>query len=101
MVYIMDVYVDGGCRGNGKKTAKGTAAAAFQTRTGNFIGFTKVLPSRPRPTNSRAELSAIILPGFTSGIGMVGSPMRERKLKIETSSKGLLSLPREWKQREA
>ncbi|KAL2838578.1 ribonuclease H-like domain-containing protein [Aspergillus pseudodeflectus] len=61
MVYTMEIYVDGGCRGNGKPWAFGAAAAAFKKRNGTFQGWYRALPSTPRPTSQRAEITAIIL----------------------------------------
>lgn len=61
MVYIMEIYVDGGCRGNGRLDAIGAAAAVFQLKWGKQNRWTRVLPSYPTPTNQRAEITAIIL----------------------------------------
>jgi ribonuclease HI len=61
MVYSVEIYADGGCRGNGKPGAIGAAAAAFKFRTGTYRGRTRTLPSYPAPTNQRAEITAIIL----------------------------------------
>lgn len=61
MVYIMEIYVDGGCRGNGHPGAIGAAAAAFKRRNGSYYGWQRSLPRYPPPTNQRAELSAIIM----------------------------------------
>lgn len=54
MVYTMEIYVDGGCRGNGRPYAIGAAAAVLMKRK-------KALPAYPSPTNQRAEITAIIL----------------------------------------
>lgn len=62
MVYIMKIYVDGGCRANGQPGSIGAAAAAFKSASGVFHGETKEeLPSFPAPTNQRAEITSIIL----------------------------------------
>lgn len=61
MVYTMKIYVDGGCRGNGQPGAIGAAAAVFQFKWGKQRAWTRVLPRHPRPTNQRAEITAIIL----------------------------------------
>lgn len=61
MVYIMEIYVDGGCRGNGQPGAIGAAAAVFKKRNGKCDAWTKSLPLYPPPTNQRAEITAIIL----------------------------------------
>ncbi|OAQ60368.1 ribonuclease H1 [Pochonia chlamydosporia 170] len=62
MVYIMEIYTDGGCRRNGQPGAIGAAAAAFKNRNGTYdIAWTRSLPQDPPPTNQRAEVTAIIL----------------------------------------
>jgi ribonuclease HI len=61
MVYIMEIYVDGGCRGNGQPGAIGAASAVFKYRGGGHKAWIKHLPKNPPPTNQRAEIEAIIL----------------------------------------
>lgn len=61
MVYIMEIYTDGGCRGNGQSGAIGAAAAAFKRKYGKYKCWTMELPSYPPPTNQRAEITAIIV----------------------------------------
>jgi ribonuclease HI len=61
MVYYMRIFVDGGCRGNGKPGSIGAAAAVFKLRGGGHNAWTKDLPRDPPPTNQRAELTAIII----------------------------------------
>jgi len=61
MVYIMEIYVDGGCRGNGTPSSIGAAAAVLKLRFGRQNVWTKILPRQPPPTNQRAEIEAIIL----------------------------------------
>ncbi|KAK2736277.1 hypothetical protein FQN57_000807 [Myotisia sp. PD_48] len=61
MVYYMEIYTDGGCRRNGQPGAIGAAAAAIKNRYGKYRGWQLSLPSNPRPTNQRAEITAIIL----------------------------------------
>jgi ribonuclease HI len=61
MVYIMEFYVDGGCRGNGRPGAIGAAAAVLKPKYGKHKAWTFRLPSRPTPTNQRAEITAIVL----------------------------------------
>src|ERR1700733_8506986 len=61
MVYIMKIYVDGGCRHNGKPHAIGAAAAVFKLRWRRRKKWSMVLPRDPTPTNQRTEISAIIL----------------------------------------
>jgi len=62
MVYRIEFYVDGGCRGNGQEGSIGAAAAVRMRRPGQgHQAWTKRLPHWPRPTNQRAEMVAIIL----------------------------------------
>jgi ribonuclease HI len=61
MVYPMEIYTDGGCRGNRRPGAIGAAAAVFKTKYGKYRGWIRVLPSYPPPTNQRAEITAIIV----------------------------------------
>ena len=63
MVYTMEIYVDGGCRGNGRAGSFGAAAAVFKYRFGHQKSWYRELPSDSSitPTNQRAEISAIIL----------------------------------------
>ncbi|PQE32176.1 ribonuclease H1 protein [Rutstroemia sp. NJR-2017a WRK4] len=64
MVYRMNIYVDGGCRGNGQPDAIGAAAAVFRYRGGRTQTWTRQLPDGfydPPATNQRAEITAIIL----------------------------------------
>ncbi|KAJ0422236.1 ribonuclease H-like domain-containing protein [Aspergillus carlsbadensis] len=62
MVYIIDIYADGGCRGNGQPGAIGAAAIIFKKRKSRWRPKHSVaLPRNPPPTNQRAELTAIIL----------------------------------------
>lgn len=61
MVYVMEIYVDGGCRGNGQPDAIGAAAAVFKLRCGGATTWTRVLLRYPPPKNQRAEITAIIL----------------------------------------
>ncbi|KAG8424609.1 hypothetical protein J3458_001382 [Metarhizium acridum] len=61
MVYIMEIYVDGGCRGNGQWGAIGAAAVAFKKRSGKHQCWTRHLPIFLTPTNQRAEITAIIM----------------------------------------
>lgn len=63
MVYIMRMYVDGGCRRNGYEDAIGAAACVIQKKWGRTSTWTRSLPSHygcPTPTSQRAELTAII-----------------------------------------
>ncbi|CZR64411.1 uncharacterized protein PAC_14309 [Phialocephala subalpina] len=63
MVYRMEIYVDGGCRGNGRPGSIGAAAAVFKFRSGGHTAWTRRLESGsdPAPTNQRAEITAIII----------------------------------------
>lgn len=57
------IYVDGGCRRNGRSDAVGAGAAVLKYRYGKGRYSTVDLPkySNPTPTNQRAELMAVIL----------------------------------------
>jgi len=61
MVYIMEIYVDGGCRGNGHAGSIAAAAAVMKKKYGKIEYWTRSLPQIPTPTNQRAEITAIIL----------------------------------------
>ena len=62
MVYVMEFYVDGGCRGNGNTGAIGAAACILKTRYGSSFCETRALPRYSVvPTNQRAEITAIII----------------------------------------
>ncbi|KAI1426113.1 ribonuclease H-like domain-containing protein [Xylaria sp. FL1777] len=62
MVYFMKFYVDGGCRRNGTPEAIGAAACLYMRgRDGSYIWNSRRLPQNPRPTNERAEITAIIM----------------------------------------
>ncbi|KAI0009573.1 ribonuclease H-like domain-containing protein [Xylariaceae sp. FL0662B] len=62
MVYRMDFYVDGGCRGNGQPGAIGAAACCLMNRFGDCECYqARELPRYPVPTNQRAEIRAIIM----------------------------------------
>lgn len=62
MVYIMEIYVDGGCRGNGRPGSIGAAATCFKNRQGEHNYWTRGLDRNEAiPTNQRAEIEAIIL----------------------------------------
>ena len=63
MGYKMVMYVDGGCRGNGKPGAFGACACFVVKKWGRSETWTERLPasSFPVPTNQRAELCAIII----------------------------------------
>ncbi|CAG8959572.1 hypothetical protein HYFRA_00001474 [Hymenoscyphus fraxineus] len=63
MVYKIEVWIDGGCRGNGRMDAIGAAAAIFIGRYGKretVQSFMQADSWRP-VTNQRAELLAVIL----------------------------------------
>ncbi|KAL4876933.1 ribonuclease H-like protein [Aspergillus karnatakaensis] len=63
MPYRIDIYTDGGCRGNGRPWAIGAAAYAVKNKWGRYRGGTRCLPrnSNPRPSSQRAEITGIIL----------------------------------------
>ncbi|KAI8952799.1 ribonuclease H-like domain-containing protein [Xylaria longipes] len=62
MVYVMEFYVDGGCRGNGYPGSIGAAACCLMQRGNRLHSHRSIpLPQDPTPTNQRAEITAIIL----------------------------------------
>ena len=64
MVYIMRMYVDGGCRRNGYEDAIGAAACVIQRKWGRNLIWTRQLLREywvTTPTSQRAEITAIIL----------------------------------------
>ncbi|KAI1113195.1 ribonuclease H-like domain-containing protein [Nemania sp. NC0429] len=62
MVYRMDFYVDGGCRGNGRSRSIGAAACLLmKPYNRGYRWKARRLDPYPRPTNQRAELTAIIM----------------------------------------
>jgi len=62
MVFIMDIKVDGGCRGNGRPGAIGAAAAVFLRKDGQpSTTWILKLPASMHPTNQQAEIHAIII----------------------------------------
>ncbi|KAL3454587.1 hypothetical protein BJX65DRAFT_260844 [Aspergillus insuetus] len=62
MVYIIDLYADGGCHGNGQPGAIAAAAVIFKKGKERWRPKHSVaLPRNPPLTNQRAELTAIIL----------------------------------------
>ncbi|KAI0895271.1 ribonuclease H1 [Annulohypoxylon nitens] len=63
MVYVMEFYVDGGCRRNGYSNAIGAAAACLMSRSGkSFWTRTQILETDEYyATNQRAEILAIIV----------------------------------------
>ena len=62
MAFIIEFYVDGACRGNGRPGAIGAAAAVRRYRDGMESHRTSQLNTdEHRATNQRAEILAIIL----------------------------------------
>jgi ribonuclease HI len=97
MVYIMEIYVDGGCRGNGKPGSKGAAAAVFRRKWGKHDYWTRVLPRYPPPTNQRAEITAIIIAleqALEEYDNLNGTPYLD--VKIYSDSKYAVGCMNEW-----
>lgn len=61
MVYVMKMWVDGGCRHNGRADAISAAAVVNRLKWGRRKYWSEELPMWPRPTSQRAELTAIVL----------------------------------------
>jgi len=97
MVYIMEIYVDGGCRGNGQPGAIGAAAAAFKTKFGRYKAWTMALPRYPAPTNQRAEITAIIL-ALEKALEMYDDldSYPRLKVKIYSDSKYAIGCMKDW-----
>jgi ribonuclease HI len=59
----MEIYVDGGCRGNGKPGSIGAAAAVFKLRYGKTKQWFMEMHRHqsPPPTNQRTEIAAIMV----------------------------------------
>jgi ribonuclease HI len=55
----MEIYVDGGCRDNGKPGSYGAAAACFKFRSGRWEDWIRQIEKYESPTNQRAEIMAI------------------------------------------
>ncbi|KAM0512305.1 hypothetical protein ACHAPE_009001 [Trichoderma viride] len=61
MVFHMEIYVNGRCRGGeGVPGTLGAAAAAFKTRDGTYHAWTRSMPPYPPPSRNRAVLFGII-----------------------------------------
>ncbi|KAI0870810.1 ribonuclease H-like domain-containing protein [Hypoxylon argillaceum] len=97
MVYIMEFYVDGACRGNGKPGAIGAAACCYVRKNGSFDVRTKRLRRRPAPTNQRAEITGIIealLWAFERSKKLHSSPWLD--IRIHTDSKYAIGCMTTW-----
>lgn len=94
----MKIYCDGGCRGNGKPNPIGAAAIIFKKEKKTWRGAHAVaLPSRPRPTNQRAELLAITIAlekALQKYNSLKRSPLLE--LTIRTDSDYSVRCMNEW-----
>ena len=97
MVYIMEIYVDGGCRGNGKPGAIGAESAVFKGGYGGHRTWIKHLPKTPRPTNQSAEIEAIIL-ALEQALVKYGQLRSNPYLvvKIYSDSKYVIGCMTEW-----
>ena len=97
MVYIMEIYVDGGCRGNGKPDSIGAAAAVFRRKWGKRNCWTRAMPRWPTPTNQRAEITAIILAleqALEEYANLDGNPWLD--VKIYSDSKYAIGCMTDW-----
>ena len=98
MPYIMQMYVDGGCRRNGYSNAIGAAACVLIPRWGKNPYWTRKLPSYPAPTSQRAELTAVILALETAWdkyMNLDGDP--KIQVTIHVDSKYALGCMTEWR----
>ncbi|KAH7364101.1 ribonuclease H1 [Rhexocercosporidium sp. MPI-PUGE-AT-0058] len=104
MVYTMEIYIDGGCRGNGHPDAFGAAAAVFKYRYGRQTVWTRYLESTddywnedPPVTNQRAEITAVIIAleqALEKFQDLRGNPWLD--VKIYTDSKYVFGCMTEW-----
>lgn len=97
MVYRMEIYVDGGCRGNGQPGSIGAAAAVLQKKWGGHDYWKRSLPRYPPPTNQRAEITAIIM-GLEAALRqykqLTGNPWLD--VKIYSDSRYAVNCMNEW-----
>jgi ribonuclease HI len=97
MVYIMKIYVDGGCRRNGSSNAIGAASAFHKLRWGRSWYSTQRLGGYRNATNQRAEITAIIL-----GLKMVLARYKKLDLNpylrvtIHSDSKYAVNCMNDW-----
>lgn len=101
MVYIVRIYVDGGCRRNGQSDAIGAAAVVVKSKRGGIIdSYGSCLPDYPHPTNQRAEITAIIH-ALQKVIDIDGSLRTNPWLdvKIYSDSKYAVSCMNQWIQK--
>lgn len=100
MVYIMQIYVDGGCRGNGKPGARGAAGAVFKFRNGRQKAWVSNLPLNPPPTNQRAEITAIII-ALEQALAKLGRLRNSPKLRVRifADSKYAIGCMTEWNEK--
>ncbi|KAI1363505.1 ribonuclease H-like domain-containing protein [Xylaria arbuscula] len=99
MVYIMEFYVGGGSRGNGKPWAVGAAACVLKTRFGSSILKTAPLSHRVEaPTNQRAEIAAIIiaLEWALQRHGELIEPRPQLDVRIHSDSRYAMGCMTEW-----
>ncbi|KAL7621057.1 hypothetical protein AAE478_008369 [Parahypoxylon ruwenzoriense] len=98
MVYILEFYVDGGCRGNGHSDAIGAAAACLMTRGNNYYHRKRRLDDYDYPpTSQRAEITAIIMAlewALEKYEELDSSP--RLNLKIKSDSKYAVGCMTEW-----
>ncbi|KAH6709136.1 ribonuclease H1 [Leptodontidium sp. MPI-SDFR-AT-0119] len=104
MVYTMEIYIDGGCRGNGRPDAIGAAAAVFKYRWGRQQAWTRYLESTdehwnddPPVTNQRAEMTAVIIAleqALEKYHDLDGTPRID--VKIYTDSKYVIGCMTDW-----
>ncbi|RDW64325.1 ribonuclease H family protein [Aspergillus mulundensis] len=98
MPYVMRIYCDGGCRGNGRPGAIGAAAIVWKKQKQTWRHRSSVaLPRSPPPTNQRAELTAIIL-ALTKALEKYEAldSYPYVKVNIKTDSKYAIGCMNEW-----
>jgi len=96
MVYFMPIFVDGGCRNNGKEGAIAAAVAIhkFRTHWNRKYSQEKLWL---KPTSSRAELAAIILALKMAIQRQEHAIHRRMKVVIYSDSRYAVDTMNEWK----
>lgn len=85
------IFTDGGCRGNGSPDSIGTSAVViFAANIFKSIHFTK-LEQLPKPTNNRAEWTAIII-GLTEGLKFSS----DKRIELITDSNNCMQTLLVW-----
>ncbi|KAF8171552.1 ribonuclease H1 [Mycena galopus ATCC 62051] len=93
MLYNLDVWTDGACRGNGQSWAIGGAGAWFSKPVNGARGWLRQLSLYPTPTNQKAELTGLIVALETAS--QLRDPMFVR-LTVHTDSTYVIRCMTHW-----